>query len=332
MSATVSIIGAGITGPAAALTLAKAGHDVTVYEQRPADALYSAGILGVTDGNWSRLSREGVPMDMVELPNDFRDYSTMPAGIKDMSPFRYVAWVDLHTLLTRTAMEYGAKFRFETRADASKMDTEYVFDAGGIWSASKRLQSTYSGYAIYRGTSRIDISDGFIVYHDVPSGYFTAGHTRYGASWAFFLPRYEPMHHRTVSTAHVPSEVRYLPKELRRIVQATPDMIVSFMSDWDVPHTFHDSTWRHFTIGDANGPVRPVTTSGANLAVIVGMEADRLITGTRDEITGIEQSLLERRRYDIALGQALEGPEIGGRAEDDNFRMHHNALFLDGER
>lgn len=327
----IHIIGAGITGPTAALTLASNGHDVTVWEQRPADQLYSAGILGITEGNWQQLTTAGVPIGHAELDNGFRDYRT--PGITQ-SPFRYIAWVDLHNALVNSAIDYGAKFRFETHVNESELQAQYVLNAGGIWTASQRLQSRYSGYAIYRGTSRLDTSEGFIVFRDMPeSAYFTMGHTPYGASWAFFLPRALPMHHRTVTTATAPPETAYLPAELRRYVNSTPDMIVSFMSDWDVPHTFHDPTWRHFTIGDANGPVRPVTTSGANLAVIVGMQAETLVSGDHRRITALQRSLLDRRRYDIALGAALmDGPEIGGAREDAQFSKHHTALFLDGER
>src|SRR5260370_1051740 len=53
----VSVIGGAIAGPAAALRLATLGHEVTVYEQRPADALFSAGILGITPGNWTWVAR-----------------------------------------------------------------------------------------------------------------------------------------------------------------------------------------------------------------------------------------------------------------------------------
>lgn len=327
---SVKIVGAAITGPATALTLAANGHDVTVYEQRPAAALFSAGILGITHGNWNALTRAGVPMASVELPNKFRDYSS-PDVYTD-SPFRYIAWTDLHNVLTQTAQAYGARFMFGHRVDADRLQADYVMDAGGIFSASKRLASRYSGFAIYRGTSQVDTFDDFVVYHGWPAGYFTMGHTTYGAAWAMFLPRPEPMHHRTVGLTMPPPETDTLPAEFARVVKATPDMIVSYMSDWDVPHTFADATYRRFTLGDANGPVRPVTTSGANLAVMSGMDSEILVSGSRRAIRALERTDLDRRRYDIALGQMLEGPEIGGSAQDALYVMHHNALFQAGRR
>lgn len=326
---TIAIVGGAITGPSAALRLATLGHDVTVYEQRPADALYSAGILGITNGNWDMLTRAGVQMWQGELHNSFRDYTYQETVL---SPFRYMAWVDLHKLLTNAARNAGARFQFSTRVDPSQVSADYVFDARGIYSAVERLKSRYSGFAIYRGTSRIQSMDDFVTYHGLPAGYYTQGRTPYGASWALFAARPEPMHHATVAVTDPPPETSLLPAEFQRVVRDTPDMIVSYMSDWDVPHKMHDPHYRRFTIGDANGPVRPVTTSGANLAVMEGQSADILLSGSPTAVREYQAAVLGRRRYDIALGQSLDGPEIGGALEDALFTMHHNALFQDGER
>lgn len=329
----ITVIGAAITGPSAALRLASLGHNVTVYEQRPSDGLYSAGILGITRGNWNMLVSAGVRMWEGQLRNKFRDYGLMRHGEETYSPFKYIAWTDLHRLLTQAAIRAGAEFRFGIRANPDTMQAEYMIDATGIFSASKRLRSSYSGFAIYRGTSQVQSKDDFVVYRELPfPGYYTQGITPYGAAWAYFLPRQEPRSHATVSVASPPVETAYLPREFQRVIQASPDMIVSYMSDWDVPHKLHDPSYRRFTLGDANGPVRPVTTSGANLAVMEGMTADILVSGSHTAVREYQRAVLDRRRYDIALGQSLEGVEIGGQAEDAQFNMHHNALFLDGQR
>jgi hypothetical protein len=99
------------------------------------------------------------------------------------------------------------------------------------------------------------------------------------------------------------------------------------MSDWQVPYVAHDKTYRHFIRGDANGPVRPVTTSGANLAVEAGLLAPVIFQGTRTEINAAETSLLDRRRYDIQLGRELQNPEIGGQSTDALYTLHHSTLF-----
>jgi 2-polyprenyl-6-methoxyphenol hydroxylase-like FAD-dependent oxidoreductase len=326
----IAIVGAGITGPSAALTLARAGHDVTVYEQRPADMLFSAGILGLTPGNWSALELRGVDLQRYSLDNGFRDYAT---GEVTTSPFAYITWTGLHRSLTDAAVQAGARFAWSTRVDSASLTADYVIDAGGIFTASRYLQSDYSGLEIYRGLSKINVPDDFMTFRmPTGAGYFTVGKTPDGAAWAMFVPRPRPRHLSTQDTSSVPREVINLPAEYRRVVRATPNMIVSPLSDWVVPQHFHNRTFTRYAMGDATGPVRPITTSGANLAVLAGMHADTLITGTHGQIRELEMSLLNRRAFDIELGRELEGPEIGGNAEDVMYAQHHQMLFQVGER
>lgn len=325
----IAIIGAGITGPAAALALASAGHDVTVYEQRHADELFSAGLLGLTPGNWAATEAAGADLARVELGNGFFDYGT---GLAAMSPFRYIAWVDLHAALVSAAMDAGARFAFGRRVDADHLNADVVMDAGGIFSASRRLASRYTGYEIYRGLSDLNTPYPFMAYRDLPDGYFTVGYTRRGAAWALFTSRPQPQHLATVDTTQPPAEADMLPDEFRRLIYATPAMIVSPMSDWDVPTSAHTRDFRCFTLGDANGPVRPVTTSGANLAVIEGLAAPQRMSADHDAVRRMEHRQLTRRAFDIRLGAKLDGPEIGGHLEDVMFAQHHSMLFSAGER
>jgi hypothetical protein len=37
--------------------------------------------------------------------------------------------------------------------------------------------------------------------------------------------------------------------------------------------------------------------------------------------------MLPRRQFDLELGAQLEGPEIGGVAEDVDYYQHHQMLF-----
>src|SRR5271154_5762679 len=103
----ISIIGGAIAGPAAALALAREGHSVTVYEQRPANALFSAGILGMTHGNWSLLTIAGADLYRFELPGRFRDYNTDAVS---RSPYRLITWTGLHKSLVAASMEAGVKY------------------------------------------------------------------------------------------------------------------------------------------------------------------------------------------------------------------------------
>jgi 2-polyprenyl-6-methoxyphenol hydroxylase-like FAD-dependent oxidoreductase len=321
----ITVVGAGITGPTAALRLALMGYNVTVYEQRPATALFSAGILGITRENWNHLRAFNVPVGRYELPNGFTDYDT---GITTRSPFRYITWTDLHTALMYTAESLGVRFVYEHAVKAPDTLSALTVDATGIAGAARRkLRSYYSGFVIYRGLSQLDTPHDFSVVRNMPGSYFNVGQTRNGASWAFFVPRPQPASLKTVTVYDPPAEYRELPAEFRDIVAGTPEMIVSVLSDWEVPFTMHTPDYRHFHVGDVNGPVRPVTTSGANLAIIEGLTVQHLIGADAHTVTEYELATLSRRAYDIRLGQALEIPEIGGAATDVSYAQHHRALF-----
>jgi 2-polyprenyl-6-methoxyphenol hydroxylase-like FAD-dependent oxidoreductase len=323
----VTVVGGAITGPAAALKLAQAGHDVTVYERRAEGELFSAGILGITHGVWRTLESHGV--DMAPLTNGFEDFN---AGSFTLSPFRYIAWTDLHRALVHAAQDAGARFQWETSVDAWTMPGEVVEATGVAGAARRMLAHRYSGFTIYRGLSSIQIPDPFVAFQMNPSGYFTMGYTPYGAFWAMFAPRPEPAQLTTSESRTLPPEIAGLPYQLRRVCEATESIAISPMSDWRVPEVMinpgHDGT--RVTAGDVNGAVRPVTTSGANLAVLEGFATADLMAGGSK--AGRESAkLLARRQYDLDLGAQLMGPEIGGSEQDGMFAEHHHALFMGSE-
>ncbi len=323
----VTVIGGAITGPAAALKLAQQGHDVTVYERRAEHDLFSAGILGITHGVWAELETAGVIMR--PLPNGFEDFNSQ---VFTQSPFIYTAWTDLHRSLVTAAQDAGVRFVWSTSADAAQM-TGPVVEATGVAGAAKRmLAHRYSGYTIYRGLAPVAIGNPFIAFQMNPSGYFTMGYTPYGAFWAMFAPRPEPAQLTTHEAHTLPAEVHTLPPQLRRICEATDTIAVSPMSDWRVPPVMvaagHGGV--RVTVGDVNGAVRPVTTSGANLAVLEGFAAAELMRG--GEAAGrMSAKLLARRQYDLDLGATLKGPEIGGSEQDGMYAEHHHALFAGAE-
>jgi 2-polyprenyl-6-methoxyphenol hydroxylase-like FAD-dependent oxidoreductase len=324
-----TVIGAAIAGPAAALRLARLGYEVTVYEQRPADSLYSAGILGITKGNWQTLQAFDVPIESHELYNGFTEYDT---GVQTRSPFRYITWTGLHIALMQAGNHVGVRYAFDNKVSRPESLKGLVVEATGVAGAArKNLPHTYSGYTIYRGLSRLNTTYAFATYHGDGKTYFTVGHTPDGAFWAFFVPRDEPTDLRTKTVLMPPREHATLPAELRAIVRATDEVFRSPMSDWVVPATMHSEDRSYFTVGDVNGPVRPVTTSGANLAVMEGFAVNQLVCGDERVMWTAERDMLKRRAYDLWLGQNLEGPEIGGVAEDVMYAQHHVELFGTGE-
>jgi hypothetical protein len=285
----------------------------------------------------------GINVRKYGLRNEFSDYLSHVSG---ESPFHYIAWSDLHQVLSEAAKEVGAGFVYESRVTDFSSLSGIVVDATGIAGAARRhMPHRYSGLTIYRGLSQVNTDIPFVVvrYDDkidspyaltagggtshahVPGHYFNVAHTRFGAAWAFFLDRPEPAHFSTDVTSKVPPEVAILPPEFQEIVNATPEILVSPMSDWVTPaHMREDAL--HYRIGDVNGPVRPVTTSGANLAILEGF-ALPLLTGNAAQARTAERDMLARRAFDLRLGAELEAPEIGGDVEDDMFQQHHQMLF-----
>ena len=325
---SVTVIGAGITGPTTALVLAQKGYSVTVREQRPPNALFSTGIIGVTQDNWDALSDHGVTLQSGELLNrTYRDYET---GITQ-SPFRLIVWTDLHDSITQAAINSGVHVHYNVPPiPPDEINDQYVIDAGGIVSAARRkLPRIYLGSIIYRGISSLHTPEGFTTYK-LPHkrGFLDIGDTHNGAAWAFGVRRPQPEHFRTTVADGPPEEVNELPEEFQDIIRATPRIMSLPQAGWTVATTIHNDEWTRFTLGDANGPVRPITTAGANLAIQAGLESPLLLHGSEN----VAASLLRRRSYALALGLRLTGPEIGGLLEDPNFYADQDAMYEDGLR
>lgn len=321
---TVGIIGAGITGPAAALALAHDGHQVTVYEQRPRDGLHSNGLLGITERHWAALRKLGVDLSP-ELPD--RTYREVGVGSAH-SPFRFIIWTDMHNALTAAAEQAGARFMFGERAGAEAMSAQCVIDAGGVVTAAKRgLPNYYLGQTLYRGTSPLPVGEAFVTYK-MPgkAGFLDIGRTPGNrAWWVLGVKRPAPAHHGTTFTDQVPAEIENCPEEYRGIVKATREIMVLPQYVWTPPHSIHDGA--RFTLGDANGAVRALTTSGANLGIQAGLMSPLLVDGDPCTVNMACALLLQRRAFALRLGVLLRGPEIGGTMEDPDFTRTQAMLY-----
>jgi len=215
--ALVSVIGAGVAGPAAALALAHHGHTVTVWEQRPESELKSDGILGITRANFKDLAELGADLSMVELPNQFTNVNK---GTTSWSSYHYITWTDLHNVLSQTAKDAGVTFRYGHKME-EVVDADIVVRATGVAGASEVSTPTYTGYVVVRGLSTKFAGTNWATVYgdDEVSGQwrFAVGDTRDGASITMFVKR-KNVWKRTTYTAVAPIETEQLAPEFRELV------------------------------------------------------------------------------------------------------------------
>lgn len=328
-----TVIGGAIAGPAAAYALSRLGHDVTVYEQAQESDLVSAGIVGIDPSVIAVMRAYGLDpaKDADPIPSKYHIFGerhTWP------SPYRYYPWVGVHKMLVNAAIDCGARFVYGTRVEPSEADGDMVIDATGIAGAARdKLPSEYSKRMIYRGPSRRLVGNSFTVFTtgdmSVHPGYagiaFTTGDA-YGQSWwTMYVDRTQVDHWGTIEVP-VPPEADDLPRKLRLLVKDTPRVRATPLSHWSVRHAMMSYDGHTLVIGDADGAVAPVTTSGVSLAILEALETPVLITGTpyarRREI-----ACLRRRDYALNLGAMLSRPQIGGFREDVDFNVHETALY-----
>lgn len=293
-----NIIGAGIAGPMAAITLASEGYDVHLYDNRAAADLRSDGVLGLTHEAWELLMAAQVHGVVTrQLPNGGDDW------------YHYIVWTDLHTSLVERAVELGAVMHYgETLTDEQSAGTaDLTVRATGVGSARQVSHPRYTGYVIVRGLAyQFSGSAWTSLRSESEAGpwLFSAGDTREGSSIEFFVPRADVTLRTTYST-EAPVEASRLPLRWRRLVETVPLFQIAPMSDWEVPDSMISElpmTPGHLhhlvRVGDANGQLRPQTSMGANLAITEGASADLLIRRSREA----EAARLADRRTQYAEG------------------------------
>jgi 2-polyprenyl-6-methoxyphenol hydroxylase-like FAD-dependent oxidoreductase len=304
--ASIAIVGAGISGPAAALALAKSGHTVTVYERRDESQLRSNGILGITVTNYQRLRTLGADLTDVQV-----DRWIHKDGHWTFSEYVHVTWTDVHTVIMNAAIDAGVTFKFGSSWGEIQDSTEfdYFVNAGGVYQASKSgNHPDYSGYVVMRAVSPLQSPEmQWNVEHDPQSHRYllNMGRLGTGTSWAMFVHRESPVM-RTVYQAEIPPETDLLPEYAQRIIRATTEPIqVAPISDWDVP----ESLWRGtnlLQIGDANGAMRPHTSMGANLGISEGLLVPALLDGSQSPYGALNDRRIQRLRG-IQMGESELG-------------------------
>lgn len=287
----VNIIGSGIAGPMAAITLGSLGHTVDVWEQRPESELHSDGILGIKPETLTTLRRfevSGVFERALEASSDWKG--------------GFITWTDLHLSLTEAAQRYAVRFHYGQRFESLNGGDRVVF-ASGVGSAKEVTVPSYTGYVIFRGLSPYRAGTPW-TWQEMNGWKVAAGDTRLGASITAFIPR-EHVALKTTYTADLPDEFREFTRwhslktrslwNWERLLTSVPRWLVQPMSDWDVPSRMvRGNTVR---IGDANGQLRPRTSMGANLAIREASDPNLLINLSRD---AERRHLADKSRWHLA--------------------------------
>lgn len=293
----------------AAITLALAGYDVTVYEARPQEDLHSDGILGITPENWAEMQAREIKLARFALDNTFR---TWPMTEVKRSTYQYITWTNLHTALTERAEELGVQFKYATPFEwGSEPVGDLTVIASGVGTAKAVSKPNYTGYVVIRGLAyQWSGTPWTTVYGDSNTGpwLFNIGDSDDGASIEFFVrreitapdgTRKPSVQMRTTYSAVAPIEVKDLPERFRRLSETVPIWQTAPLSDWEVPERLFDGE-RVIRIGDANGQMRPQTSMGANLAL---NEAMSLIDAMANP--GIEDELINDRETQFLRGQQI---------------------------
>lgn len=300
--ARIAIIGAGISGPAAALALAKAGHTVTVYEQREAKDLHSFGVIGITNENWEALNSLGA------FPYEYRaEYSDYRKGTTVTWNGHYVEWTYLHLSLVHAAEQAGATFQFGTKWVAGMDGAEYRIMAAGVGYATSNNYPNYSGYVVYRGLSNRHTDLAWLSVSDPEKRWnFKLAYTDDGAAWELYshTAKPRPMGTTSIDTLN-PAAYDGLPDEFVPFITDSKEMFRAAISDWDVPESLFIGT-RVLQIGDANGGMRPHTGMGANLGINEALHTPALIAREMPSTSLTEARRVQHDRG-IQMGRAVLG-------------------------
>ncbi|XXH00740.1 hypothetical protein Hte_007090 [Hypoxylon texense] len=183
------IVGGGLFGVAAAISVALAGHKVTVFEAHPGPHEIGAGLQSSPNGTrlWKRWGLSSLLEPLATAPKALKihDYDgtllaqRLDYDIEVKERYGYPLWtmhrIDLQTSLIQRAQELGVEIIYSARVDDIDMSTpsvttqsketykgDLVILAGGVWSSlrsqvlGKRVDPEPSGDMAYRITIDYD--------------------------------------------------------------------------------------------------------------------------------------------------------------------------------
>jgi hypothetical protein len=294
-----TVIGAGIAGPAAAITLAKQGRTVDVYERRGRGDLWSAGTVAVTSENLTALATLG--LDTAKLPHlpagapAFTEYCTLDCDVslrttqqtlnRDAwtTQFNIIRWVDLHDALVNYGEELGVNYHWRS-TETEVPEADVNVHAQGVKYAHHHASFTYAGYSVFRGVTKMDprLDFGwFSVKHREKEFTLNVGQALPGEfSWMFYLHEPDaPMDTEYLASGSKRHQMveeaadRFLIPHTAAMIHQTSQIQATPIGDWQLPKFVawqgltYGGKGLHFDVGDGVVPVRPHTTMGANLGL-----------------------------------------------------------------
>lgn len=293
---TVSVIGAGISGPAAALALADAGHCVTLYERRHESEISSYGIIGITHANIAALESHGVDMASAELPSFFTNWND---GKPETLPFLeegFYQWSDVHRVIMDAVKRKGVQCKFSTVRETE--DTHTVQATGVGYAAWSGLRARYTGHVVYQGLSAVDTEFSWLNVNDDRKRFaLKLAHNPMGkAVWELFVHRDAPaMRSVDADPRNLPFECELLPAFCRDILAHTEKLAVRPISDWQISPAMVRNNC--ITIGDANGAMRPQSAMGANLGINEAMCVPYIVNRPHNSTETVKALVSERRKF-----------------------------------
>jgi 2-polyprenyl-6-methoxyphenol hydroxylase-like FAD-dependent oxidoreductase len=308
----ITIVGAGISGPACALALAAHGHTVNVHDRRAEHEINSYGVIGILEEICGRLREFDADIQKIALDNLYHELTLNGMETHRMSTQKFVVWSEIHRVLVEAAEKAGARFHYRSTPKPRGVTVQ----ASGLGYARWRGLKADLRYVVYRGLSDIPTDYSWLSLND-PDKRFSfklARHidgTKVGSTWELYAHR-EDIKTYSQDETTLPDECVLLPSEFQAITHRTKKLATSAISDWEVPDSLRDVTSgvQTITIGDANGGMRPHTGMGANLGIAEALSVPDLIMFNSDS-NAIERSHIQAREYQrergINMGKAVMG-------------------------
>lgn len=327
---SVSIVGSGISGPAAALALANAGHEVDVYERRSQRDLYSASTIAITTANMEQLQDLGMSNLHYHAAGSKAFRGSIDGGnvlhtTRDdwTTKFNIVVWGDLHVALVNAAERKGARFHWRSNGEnlESIRGADIQVHSNGIAYAAHHSEFTSAGYSVFRGAF-FGVMPTDAVWTSIHRGdkqlALNVGRAERWSAWMMYVHESNaPMRTEVAQPfsarwhfARQAAE-NYLPPDWARVVLDSPgEYLVNPMGDWTLPLMLtwngadYDGYGLHFDIGDAVAPVRPHTTMGANLGIAEALTLPEAVVNSESARIW-ETKAKDARAIEIARGRQI---------------------------